>query len=75
MKDCRFKDTVCTYCLKKGHIQHVCPEEGLYTRVDITYNGYQDRVLRHGITEFELDTASRTTGAELLARMFHISIK
>ena len=23
-KDCRFKDAVCSYCHKKGHIQHVC---------------------------------------------------
>ena len=23
-KDCRFKDTVCNYCHKKGHIQRVC---------------------------------------------------
>ena len=24
MKDCRFKDAVCNYCHKKGHIQRVC---------------------------------------------------
>ena len=23
-KDCRFKDTVCNYCRKKGHLQRVC---------------------------------------------------